>query len=60
LFWEAFILTRPLGAVVGDFLDKPHAQGGLALSRYTATFGRLVVIVALILIFRQRPASKAH
>jgi uncharacterized membrane-anchored protein len=60
LFWAAFILTRPLGAVVGDFLDKPHAQGGLALSRYTATFALLVVIVALVLIFPQKPASKAH
>ena len=60
LFWTTFILTRPLGAVVGDFLDKPHAQGGLALSRYTASLALLVVIVALILIFRQRPASKAH
>src|ERR1051326_448774 len=35
LFWIAFILTRPLGAVVGDFLDKPVADGGLALSRFT-------------------------
>jgi uncharacterized membrane-anchored protein len=60
LFWTAFILTRPLGAVVGDFLDKPHAQGGLALSRYTASIALLVVIVALILIFPQKPASKAH
>jgi uncharacterized membrane-anchored protein len=60
LFWAAFILTRPLGAVVGDFLDKPHAQGGLALSRYTASAGLLVVIVALILIFPQKPASKTH
>jgi len=60
LFWVAFILTRPLGAVVGDLLDKPHAQGGLALSRYTASFALLVVIVALILIFRQKPAAKAH
>src|SRR5256885_7478154 len=60
LFWAAFILTRPLGAVVGDFLDKPHAQGGLALSRYTASLSLLVVIVGLILIFRQKPASKAH
>src|SRR3954463_13490755 len=60
LFWAAFILTRPLGAVVGDFLDKPIAQGGLALSRYTASLGLLLVIVALILIFPQRPASKAH
>jgi uncharacterized membrane-anchored protein len=60
LFWAAFILTRPLGAVVGDFLDKPHAQGGLALSRYTASLALLVVIVALILIFPQKPASKAH
>jgi uncharacterized membrane-anchored protein len=60
LFWAAFILTRPLGAVVGDFLDKPHAQGGLALSRYTASAGLLVVIIALILIFPQKPASKTH
>jgi uncharacterized membrane-anchored protein len=60
LFWVAFILTRPLGAVVGDLLDKPHAQGGLALSRYTASFALLVVIVALILIFPQKPASKSH
>ena len=60
LFWAAFILTRPLGAVVGDFLDKPHRKGGLALSRYTASLALLVVIIALILIFPQKPASKAH
>jgi len=60
LFWAAFILTRPLGAVVGDFLDKPLARGGLALSRYTASLVLLVVIVALILILPQKPASKAH
>jgi uncharacterized membrane-anchored protein len=60
LFWVAFILTRPLGAVVGDFLDKPIAKGGLALSRYTASLALLAVIVALIFIFPQKPASKAH
>ena len=60
LFWAAFILTRPLGAVVGDFLDKPHAQGGLALSRYTASLALLVVIVVLILTFPQKAASKTH
>jgi uncharacterized membrane-anchored protein len=60
LFWAAFILTRPLGAAVGDFLDKPVAKGGLALSRYTASVALLVVIVALILIFPQKPASRAH
>ena len=60
LFWAAFILTRPLGAVVGDFLDKPIAKGGLSLDRYTASLVLLVVIVALILIFPQKPASKAH
>jgi uncharacterized membrane-anchored protein len=60
LFWAAFILTRPLGATVGDFLDKPIAKGGLALSRYTASLALLVVIAALILIFPQKPASKAH
>lgn len=60
LFWTAFILTRPLGAVVGDFLDKPISKGGLHLSRYTASAGLLIVIVALILIFPQKPAEKAH
>jgi len=60
LFWAAFILTRPLGATLGDFLDKPIAAGGLALSRYTASLALLVVIVALILIIPQKPASKAH
>jgi uncharacterized membrane-anchored protein len=60
LFWAAFILTRPLGATVGDFLDKPITEGGLALSRYTASLAILVVIAALILIFQQKPASKAH
>jgi len=60
LFWAAFVLTRPLGAVVGDLLDKPHHEGGLALSRYTASLSLLVIIVALILIFPQKPASKAH
>ncbi|MBA3962191.1 MAG: hypothetical protein H0X40_09850 [Chthoniobacterales bacterium] len=60
LFWAAFILTRPLGAVVGDFLDKPIAKGGLSLSRYSASLALLVVIIALILIFPQKPAAKAH
>src|SRR6202035_2495493 len=41
LFWAAFILTRPLGATLGDFLDKPIAEGGLALSRYTASLALL-------------------
>src|SRR5262249_58779870 len=45
LFWVAFILTRPLGAVVGDFLDKPVSAGGLALSRYSASAALLVFIV---------------
>ena len=57
LFWTAFILTRPLGAVVGDYLDKPVAEGGLALSRYTASAVLLAVIIACILIFPQRAAK---
>ena len=60
LFWAAFILTRPLGAVVGDFLDKPLNAGGLALSRYTASAALLVFIVACILIFQQRAAKKGQ
>ncbi len=60
LFWAAFILTRPLGAVLGDFLDKPLANGGLALSRYSASLVLLVAIIAMILLFKQRPATRAH
>jgi uncharacterized membrane-anchored protein len=60
LFWAAFILTRPLGAVLGDFLDKPLAAGGLALSRYTASIVLLLFIVACIVLFRQAPARRAH
>lgn len=58
LFWSAFILTRPLGAVVGDFLDKPLSAGGLALSRYSASVTLLLIMVACILVFPQR-ASQA-
>jgi uncharacterized membrane-anchored protein len=54
LFWAAFILTRPLGATVGDFLDKPVAHGGLALGRFAASAVIAVLIVACILIFPQR------
>ncbi|MBN9006365.1 MAG: hypothetical protein J0H40_13240 [Rhizobiales bacterium] len=54
LFWAAFILTRPLGATVGDFLDKPLAHGGLALSRYTASAVLAAFIVALIALLPQR------
>jgi len=54
LFWAAFILTRPLGATVGDFLDKPIAKGGLELSRPLASLVLAIVIVALILILPQR------
>jgi uncharacterized membrane-anchored protein len=60
LFWAAFVLTRPLGAVVGDFLDKPASKGGLELSRYSASFALLAFIVICLLLFRQRAASKAH
>ena len=60
LFWAAFVLTRPLGAVVGDFLDKPLASGGLAWSRYSATAALLAFVVACILLFPQRASSKAH
>jgi uncharacterized membrane-anchored protein len=59
LLWVAFILTRPLGAVVGDFLDKPLSAGGLAQSRYTASAVLLVFIMACILTFSQR-AERAH
>ena len=60
LFWVAFILTRPLGAVVGDFLDKPVNAGGLALSRYSASVVLLAFILASILIFQPRAAKQSH
>jgi len=60
LFWMAFILTRPLGAVVGDFLDKPLDHGGLALSRYAASLVLLLAIVACVALLPQRPAQRAH
>jgi uncharacterized membrane-anchored protein len=60
LFWTAFILTRPLGAVLGDFLDKPTNAGGLALSRYTASACLLAFIAACIVLFPQRASQKTH
>ena len=60
LFWAAFILTRPLGAVVGDFLDKPLNEGGLALSRYSASGVLLALIAGCIFFFPHRASQKAH
>ncbi|MGH7784065.1 MAG: hypothetical protein ACREO5_09540, partial [Candidatus Binatia bacterium] len=60
LFWVAFILTRPLGAVVGDFLDKPPEDGGLELSRYVASAILLVAVILFIVIFPQKPAEESH
>jgi len=61
LFWAAFILTRPLGAVLGDLLDKPVSKGGLALSRFAASGVLVLFIGGCLLIFRRRLArSSAH
>jgi uncharacterized membrane-anchored protein len=60
LFWIAFILTRPLGAVTGDFLDKPVEDGGLEMNRYLLTAVLLVIIVAAVYIFPQRAARESH
>lgn len=54
LFWAAFILTRPLGATVGDFIDKPLADGGLALGRFAASGVLLAAIVVLVLLLPQK------
>jgi uncharacterized membrane-anchored protein len=54
LFWAAFILTRPLGATVGDFLDKPIAEGGLALSRPLASAVIAAFIIVCLLVLPQR------
>lgn len=60
LFWAAFILTRPLGAVVGDFLDKPVDEGGLALSRFAASAALLFFIAVCVALFKQKPAARGH
>jgi uncharacterized membrane-anchored protein len=60
LFWSAFVLTRPLGAVVGDLLDKPHAKGGMELSRYSASAVLSVTILLLVFVLPQRAAAKRH
>jgi uncharacterized membrane-anchored protein len=60
LFWVAFVLTRPLGAVVGDFLDKPVASGGLAFSRPAASAVLLILIMVGLLLFPQRAAARSH
>lgn len=59
LFWAAFILTRPLGAAVGDFLDKPHDHGGLAFSRPLASLVLTGTIVLLIVVLPQRAGNHA-
>ena len=60
LFWFAFVLTRPLGAVVGDFLDKPIGDGGLALNRYSASATLVLLILTGILMFQKKPAEQQH
>jgi uncharacterized membrane-anchored protein len=54
LFWSAFILTRPLGATIGDLLDKPVSSGGLALSRFYASAILVGFIIACIMLLPQR------
>lgn len=60
LFWAAFILTRPLGAVLGDFLDKPVTAGGLDLSRFGASAMLLAFIIVSLRLLPQRAAATAH
>lgn len=60
LFWSAFVLTRPLGAVLGDYLDKPLLHGGLALSRFSASAVLLSFIILFIYYFPQHAAQKSH
>jgi len=60
LFWAAFIFTRPLGAVVGDFLDKPLSEGGLELSRFTASAALILLVTFFIFAFNHNAAKKAH
>ena len=60
LFWAAFILTRPLGAVVGDLLDKPLSEGGLDLSRFAASAVLIALMACGIFFFKHRAAEETH
>jgi uncharacterized membrane-anchored protein len=60
LFWIAFILTRPLGATIGDFLDKPLAEGGLAVSRPIASLIIAVLMIIGIVLFGRRAAQPSQ
>lgn len=57
LFWAAFIFTRPLGAMIGDLLDKPVSNGGFALGRFSASITLMAIIVACIILIPQRAGS---
>jgi uncharacterized membrane-anchored protein len=58
LFWAAFVLTRPLGATLGDLLDKPASQGGLHLSRFYASAVLLLLMAVCVRLIPQRPAAR--
>lgn len=60
LFWAAFVFTRPLGATLGDLLDKPHGQGGLELSRYVASGVIAVMIATCIALIPQRAERQSR
>ena len=57
LFWAAFILTRPLGAVVGDFLDQPRGEGGLELCRFAVSAVLVALMAGFIFAFSHKPAK---
>lgn len=60
LFWSAFILTRPLGATLGDLIDKPISAGGLNFGRFSASAIIIVIFIAILLIFPQKAAKQSH
>jgi uncharacterized membrane-anchored protein len=60
LFWTAFVLTRPLGATLGDWLDKPLGNGGMAISRYSASAALLLIMGALILVDTRMQQRRSH
>ena len=59
LFWAAFILTRPLGATLGDILTKPLNHGGLNLSRFTSSYAIAAFMIVFILLFTGRSEEEA-
>ncbi len=60
LFWAAYVLTRPLGATLGDILTKPHAEGGLDLSRISSSLVLAIAMIVIVVLTSRRERAIAR